>query len=119
MAALAPARLLRERDHNPGLAGELGAVMSSLDSMREKMNFTPLKEFPMFRAGAPYFFDWLAHPAYDGYWKGLSIEEHHAAIKVPALNIGGWYDIFQGGTIRNYTGMRVRGGATPVARDSV
>jgi hypothetical protein len=79
--------------------------------MRERMNFMPLKEFPMFRAGAPFFFDWLAHPAYDDYWRALSIEEHHAAINVPALNIGGWYDIFQGGTIRNYTGMRSRGGS--------
>ena len=111
MAALAPARLLRERADNPAVAGELGAVMSSIDSMREKMNFMPLKEFPMFRAGAPFFFDWLAHPAYDDYWRALSIEEHHAAINVPALNIGGWYDIFQGGTIRNYTGMRSRGGS--------
>ena len=111
MAALAPVRLLRERADNPAVAGELGAVMSSLDSMREKMNFMPLKEFPMFRAGAPFFFDWLAHPAYDAYWRALSIEEHHAAINVPALNIGGWYDIFQGGTIRNYTGMRSRGGS--------
>lgn len=65
----------------------------------------------MFRAGAPFFFDWLAHPAYDDYWRGLSIEERHAAINVPALNIGGWYDIFQGGTIRNYSGMRSRGGS--------
>ena len=53
----------------PGSSRELGVVMSSIDSMREKMNFMPLKEFPMFRAGAPFFFDWLAHPAYDDYWR--------------------------------------------------
>src|SRR6266849_5313562 len=46
MAALAPARLLRERSDNPSVVAELGAVMSSIDSMREKMNFAPLKEFP-------------------------------------------------------------------------
>ena len=71
MAALAPARLLRERADNPAVVGELGMVMTSLDSMREKMNFMPLNQFPMFRAGAPFFFDWLAHPAYDDYWRGL------------------------------------------------
>ncbi len=109
MAALAPARLLRERADNPSVVGELGAVMSSIDSMREKMNFAPLKEFPMFRAGAPYFFDWLAHPGYDQYWRSLCIEESHAKINVPALNIGGWYDIFQGGTLRNFSGMRAHG----------
>ncbi len=115
MAALAPARLLREREGNPAVASELGAVMSSIDAMREKMKFVPLSKFPMFRAGAPYFFDWLAHPGYDEYWRALSIEEHHKKINVPALNIGGWYDVFQRGTLRNFAGMRA-GGATAAAR---
>jgi putative CocE/NonD family hydrolase len=109
MAGLAPATLLRERGADAAFASELSAVMSSIDTMREKMKFVPLKDFPMFRAGAPYFFDWLKHPGYDDYWRALSIEENHAKINVPALNIGGWYDIFQRGTIRNYTGMRSRG----------
>jgi putative CocE/NonD family hydrolase len=113
MAALAPARLLRERDKSPGdreITAEIGSVIGSIDRMREKMDFLPLKEFPMFRKGAPYFFDWLEHPRYDDYWSALCIEEHHPKINVPALNIGGWYDIFQGGTIRNYLGMRESGG---------
>ena len=64
---------------------------------------------------ADYFYDWLAHPDYDDYWKQLCIEEHHSQINVPAYNIGGWYDIFLGGTIRNYLGMREKG-ATEDAR---
>ncbi len=115
MAALAPPRLMRERGDDPELSRELGATIGGIDSMREHMKVLPLRDFPMFRRGAPYFFDWLAHPAYDLYWRALSIEENHARINVPALNLGGWYDIFQGGTIRNYSGMRSRG-ATDVAR---
>ncbi|MBE3602674.1 CocE/NonD family hydrolase [bacterium] len=106
MTSLGLARLMRERATNPKAAEELGVVMGSIDTMRERMDHLPLKEFPMFRAGAPYFFDWLDHPYYDDYWRALSIEERHAEIDVPTLNIGGWYDIFQGGTIRNYLGMR-------------
>jgi uncharacterized protein len=109
MAALSPPRLLREREKNGAdgvLLGELGATIGSIDRMREKMHHLPLRDFPMFRKGAPYFFDWLEHSRYDDYWKALNIEEHHQNITVPALNIGGWYDIFQGGTIRNYSGMR-------------
>ena len=60
---------------------------------------------------APYFLDWLAHPSYDDYWKHLSIEEHFADIQVPALTVAAWYDIFQGGSLRNYSGIRARGGA--------
>jgi uncharacterized protein len=111
MITIGLSRLMRERESNPDAARELNLVMSSIDSMREHMDFLPLKEFPLFRAGAPYFSDWLDHPYYDDYWRKLCIEEHHAKIDVPALNIGGWYDIFQGGTIRNYLGMKARGGS--------
>src|SRR5207302_6034244 len=60
---------------------------------------------------APYFLDWLAHPSYDDYWKALSIEEHFADIKVPALHIAAWYDLFLGGSLRNYEGIKVHGGS--------
>jgi uncharacterized protein len=82
----------------------------------------PLTHYPAFNyaslpAGAdataqlaPYYLDWLAHPDYDTYWKQWSIEEHFSDIQVPALHIGGWYDIFLAGTLRNYMGIKVHGG---------
>jgi uncharacterized protein len=88
----------------------------------------PLTHYPAFNyaslpAGAdasaqlaPYYLDWLAHPNYDAYWKELSIEERHSNIEVPALHIGGWYDIFLGGTLRNYMGIKAHGG-TDAARN--
>ncbi len=82
----------------------------------------PLSQYPLFNLKqvggseitgklAPYFLDWLAHPAYDGYWKQWSIEENYANIQVPALVVAAWYDIFQGGSIRNYEGIRAHGGS--------
>jgi putative CocE/NonD family hydrolase len=83
----------------------------------------PLTQYPSFNyaalpAGAastaelaPYYLDWLAHPEYDAYWKQWSIEEHFADIQVPALHIGGWYDIFLTGTLRNYMGIKAHGGS--------
>jgi putative CocE/NonD family hydrolase len=109
MISLGLTRLMRERADNPKAAKELGELMGSIDVMRERMEFLPLREFPLLRAGAPYFFDWLEHPYYDDYWRAVCIEEHHDKITVPALNVGGWHDIFMGGTIRNYLGMRARG----------
>jgi hypothetical protein len=82
----------------------------------------PLKQYPVFNIGAaqdgagltrtlaPYFLDWLDHPTYDGYWKQWSIEENYENIQVPALTIAAWYDIFQGGSLRNYMGMRDHAG---------
>ena len=115
MLSLAPADLMRDRADNPKADAELDALMSTIDTMRERTDFLPLKEFPLFQQGAPYFFDWLDHPYYDDYWKSLSIEERHDKINVPALNIAGWYDIFQGGSIRNYSGMKAKG-PTPRAQ---
>jgi len=76
----------------------------------------PLASYPLFDVGsteglAPYFLDWLAHPGYDDYWRRWSIEDQHAKIRVPAYHVGGWYDIFLGGTLRNYAGSKARGGS--------
>ena len=83
----------------------------------------PAFNYPSLPAGAdataqlaPYYLDWLAHPNYDQYWKQWSIEEHFSDIQVPALHIGGWYDIFVGGTLRNYMGIKAHGG-TDAARN--
>lgn len=65
---------------------------------------------------APYYLDWLAHPDYDSYWKQWSIEEHFSDIQVPSLHVGGWYDIFLAGTLRNYMGIKMHGG-TDAARN--
>ena len=82
----------------------------------------PLSSYPMFNIRpiangsqlthdlAPYFLDWLAHPTYDSYWKQWSIEENYDKIQIPALTIAAWYDIFQGGSLRNYAGLRDHAG---------
>jgi putative CocE/NonD family hydrolase len=77
----------------------------------------PLAELPNVKDSrvAPYYKEWLAHPMRDDFWEAVNIEAHHPRIHTPALNLGGWYDLFIRGTLRNFTGMR-RDGATVVAR---
>lgn len=53
-----------------------------------------------------FFRDWIAHPAYDDYWRSFSLEERYNRIRVPALHFGAWYDLFLGGSLKNYTGLR-------------
>ncbi len=92
------------------------ALAKVVDEMETAFREFPIKDFPHFKGGlADYYYDWIDHPDYDDYWKGVCIEENHSQITVPALNIGGWYDIFLGGTIRNFLGMREKG-ATDGAR---
>ena len=71
----------------------------------------PLEEYPpLIDTPASYFYDWLAHPTYDEYWSRWSIDEDYGRITVPAMHIGGWYDIFIAGTIKNFLGMREASG---------
>lgn len=78
----------------------------------------PLSEFSLLKREeiAPYFFDWIEHAHYDGYWRQWSIEERYERIAVPALHIAGWYDIFRDGTIRNFRGLRQRAGTVKAQR---
>jgi putative CocE/NonD family hydrolase len=88
----------------------------------------PLDAFPLFNPPAdsrtpdslqnlaPYYIDWLAHPGYDDYWKKLSIEEHFGDIQVPMLTIAAWYDLFQDGSLRNYVGVKTKGGSDAARR---
>ena len=92
-------------------------LVKSVDGMTDAFLHLPLKDMPQLSGGlADYYYDWLAHPSFDDYWKKLCIEDQHSNVSTPALNIGGWYDIFLGGTIRNYLGMR-KNAATEEARN--
>ena len=81
----------------------------------------PLENYPVLappdpKTLAPYYYDWLAHPDYDDYWKAVSIEENYSHIQVPVLHIAAWYDIFLGGSLRNYELLKTRAG-TQAARN--
>jgi len=54
--------------------------------------------------------DWVRHPSYGDYWKEVSIEEKYEQINVPALIMGGWYDLYSKQAFVNYNGMVQRGG---------
>ncbi len=75
----------------------------------------PLSKFSFFEASSPrdlasYFFDWLQHSRYDDYWKQWSIHHRFDKIDIPCYHVGGWYDIFLNGTLRNYVGISEQGG---------
>src|SRR4029077_760101 len=97
-----------------------GLVQDTLDRrVRESANALkwvwklPLIEYPFLEVPspaslAPYFSEWTRHPDFDDYWKPLSIEDHYANVRVPVYSVGGWYDIFQGGAVGNYVGLKSR-----------
>jgi uncharacterized protein len=90
----------------PREVGKLDAVFRHL----------PLRTLPIDDlAWARLYAHWVAHSTDDHYWRSLSINRRYEQIEVPALIVGGWYDVFVRGTLENYVGVRARGG-TEAAR---
>lgn len=52
----------------------------------------------------------MRHPAYDGYWRGLSTRAQSAKINVPAFVVGGWYDNFVQSDLEGFIALQRRSG---------
>ena len=53
---------------------------------------------------------WKAHPYYDEFWAYFNAEAQAPNITAPGIHVGAWYDIFQQGTINNFTTRQHEGG---------
>ena len=42
----------------------------------------------------------------DSWWRRVAPSTHYDVLDLPALHVGGWYDIHLGGTLANFAGMR-------------
>jgi len=51
-----------------------------------------------------------SHPTYDTFWTYYNVEAKAPEIHLPGMHIGGWYDIFQQGTINNFVTRQNQGG---------
>ena len=89
-----------------GMAADPGSHLAEL----------PVRARPLLEKQWPWWAEILAHPARDQYWRDLSVADRFADITVPALNIGGWFDIFASSTARTFTELKKRGGSAD-ARD--
>jgi len=69
----------------------------------------PLQEMPLIgREGiTTFFYDLLTHSLGDAYWQRMLCT--HDRIQVPALHIGGWYDIFTRSTLCDFSGIQQAG----------
>lgn len=107
-ATFAVGEVARRLSRGEAGARELGAAITVADQVNERYWHTPLGELPELEDLAPYVRDWIAHPDYDEYWRAIAPAEQRATTTAPALNFGGWFDLFLGGTLANYTAMKDR-----------
>jgi len=107
--------LFRRAEDVADFAATRDRLASLVDHLADAFETLPLRDLPFVDEFAPYFQDWLTHATRDDFWRSVSIQERYSKIRVPALNLGGWFDIFLDGTLRNFNGVRAAG-ATPEAR---
>lgn len=52
----------------------------------------------------------LSHPDYDSLWEQAAVINRPEKVNIPIFHHGGWYDIFQQGTIDAFLALQERGG---------
>jgi uncharacterized protein len=88
--------------HGRASQAELDALAQAEAQIEPLYRRLPLTDMPVLQPYAPYYFDWLATPQADA----DAIQAAICQVTVPALHIGGWFDIFIGETLANYQAMR-------------
>jgi len=68
--------------------------------------YLPAREMPAVSRIIPGWQRWLDHDRYDQYWREVSYAARRHRITTPALHVGGWFDLFLGGTLDNYQTLR-------------
>ena len=68
----------------------------------------PLRAHPALRGESlpRYVLDWLDHDAPGEYWAALDVSQRVSQIRVPALQVSGWYDMFVKGSIDGFLMLR-------------
>jgi hypothetical protein len=95
-----------DREH-PDRADEqsfLDRAQGAMPQLYWDLPVTPYEPFE--EAGYEWLEDWHGHETYDEFWAYQDHTRHYDTVDVPVLNVGGWYDIFAQGTVRNFRGLR-------------
>ncbi|GHH66235.1 hypothetical protein FHS35_008778 [Streptomyces umbrinus] len=99
-----------------GDPGDAHALLSGLSDPRLLHDPLPVADRGAVTRHLPWAGQVLDHPERDTFWQEVASIDDCGDITVPALHVGGWYDVFIGETVRSYTTMRRHGGSA-AARD--
>lgn len=77
----------------------------------------PMEDLPDLKEVAPFYYEWLRHPAWDSWWDWAELRDKYARVHAAVLNLSGWYDEAYGpdGATTNFNGLLAarRGEADP------
>src|SRR4029079_7194317 len=100
---------------DPAFQTKLETLWDRCDAMEADFDIMPLAGDPLLAELAPYYDEWLAHPDHGPFWDQYKVDGNYGRLDQAVLHAGGWYDVFLGGTLQNYMGMRA-GAKTEAAR---
>ncbi|HIC88342.1 MAG TPA: CocE/NonD family hydrolase [Anaerolineae bacterium] len=92
----------------------MAQLIEAADGMARGETFShlPLVDMPLIgREGIVPFFRDLLSPSSSSSDLWMRIRCAHEQVRVPALHIGGWYDIFIANTLHDFVGIRENGGS--------
>ncbi len=116
----------RDRYYSPGGAMKLGHRLGWMSENLKAPGFRP--DFSKFVLHLPLrtsdvaatgwtwqmFRDVTAHPAFDSFWRAISVKEHLDKIRVPVFAIGGWYDNYAQSDLEAYAALHKSSGLNRV-----
>ena len=111
LGSFVPDQMRRRLEDGQATSTDMGMLTQALSDFQARFAQLPLVEQPAMRDVAPYYFDWLAHPDQDDYWRTTLSEEAFERVSIPALTIAGWYDLFLRNDLRQHQIMKQRGGS--------
>ncbi|MEV5713016.1 CocE/NonD family hydrolase [Amycolatopsis mediterranei] len=94
-----------------GSLSQVQELVQALLTPESLNDVLPTAEVPVLAAHGKWWDDWMAHPSHDGYWDAMELTPELKNVTAPALNIGGWYDLYIGQTVRTFTAARRNAGS--------
>jgi predicted acyl esterase len=116
----------RDRFYSPGGAMKLGHRLLWMSENLRAPGFHP--DFSSFVLHLPLrtadvaatgqesdmFQQAVAHPAYDAFWKSISVRQHLDTMRVPVFSVGGWFDNYIESDLDAYQALRKNSGVNRI-----
>ena len=111
LGSFVPDQVKRRIENGQSTSTDMELLTQALGDFQARFAQLPLVEQSAIRDAAPYYFDWLAHPDLDEYWRTTLSEEPFERVSIPTLTISGWYDLFLRNDLRQHQAMKQHGGS--------
>ena len=91
----------------PGPRTEEEAIAAWKTEGPKMLNTLPLLDVAQLKEVAPYYYDWLRHPAEDPWWNWSELRNRYDRVSAAVLNFSAWYDDNYGpeGATTNFAGL--------------